>query len=311
MTLESETNLSSNLPLCGRDASLQELFALCWAIRAFECSLLGMFEKGLLTGTTHTCYGQEATAVGVVSAIDKQKDIVFSNHRGHGHFLAYCGEAERLYCEIMGKPYGVCAGRGGSQHLHFRNFYSNGVQGGIVPVTAGMALAEKNKGSGAVAVVFLGDGTLGEGVVYESFNLASLWSLPVLFVIDDNGYAQSTPSRLQVAGSIAERPKAFGIPTEELAVNDAREVLAAAVENIDGIRRTSRPRCLVLRSVRLGPHSKGDDTRSAEELEALQERDPLRRMESLLPTETAEKIKKESGAAVERARQQAVSRPGY
>ena len=151
-------------------------YAQLLGIRLFEQSLLDLFSTGALSGTTHTCLGQETVAVGVVSAIDRARDIVFSNHRGHGHFLAYCGEAERLYLEILGKPGGVCGGRGGSQHLYFDNFYSNGVQGGIVPVATGMALAEKTKGTGAVAVVFLGDGTLGEGVVYESFNIASLSS---------------------------------------------------------------------------------------------------------------------------------------
>src|SRR5205085_2209516 len=125
--------------LCDRSSRPEELYALLVAIRTFEQSLLDMFGKGQLVGTTHTCLGQEATAVGVLSALDREKDIVFSNHRGHGHFLAYCGEIESLYLELMGKPAGVCAGRGGSQHLHYRNFYSNGVQGGIAPVATGMA----------------------------------------------------------------------------------------------------------------------------------------------------------------------------
>ena len=168
---------------CTRSSTPEAHYALVAGIRRFEQSLLDLFGSGVLAGTTHTCVGQETIAVGVVSAIDRARDIVFSNHRGHGHFLAYCGEVERLYLEVMGKAGGVCGGRGGSQHLHYRNFYSNGIQGGIVPVATGMALAEKLQRTGAVALVFLGDGTLGEGVVYESLNIAALWQLPVVFVI--------------------------------------------------------------------------------------------------------------------------------
>src|SRR5713226_6676472 len=138
--------------VCSRSSNAIDQYALLLSIRLFEQSLLDLFATGALSGTTHTCIGQETTAVGVVSAIDRDRDVIFSNHRGHGHFLAYCGEIERLYLELMGKPGGVCGGRGGSQHLYSRHFYSNGVQGGIVPVATGMALAEKLKATGAVVV---------------------------------------------------------------------------------------------------------------------------------------------------------------
>ena len=263
------------LERCDRTSSLEEQYALLFGLRTFEQSLLELFATGALAGTTHTCLGQETVAVGVMSAIDRERDIVFSNHRGHGHFLAYCGEVERLYLEIMGKPGGVCGGRGGSQHLYFDNFYSNGIQGGIVPVATGMALAEKQKGSGAVVVVFLGDGTLGEGVVYEAFNIASLWSMPIVFVIEHNGYAQSTPSALQIAGEVAARPRAFGIATEECRSTVAADLRGHAARAIDAARAGSGPQCLVSYSDRLGPHSKGDDTRDADELKAAWSRDPL------------------------------------
>lgn len=263
------------LDRCTRTASAAERYALLAGIRLFEQSLLDLFSQGLLTGTTHTCLGQETVAVGVLSAIDRARDIVFSNHRGHGHFLAYCGEVERLYLEIMGKSGGVCAGRGGSQHLHFENFYSNGIQGGIVPVATGMALAEKQKGSGAVAVVFLGDGTLGEGVVYEAFNIAALWRLPILFVIEHNGIAQSTPASLQIAGEVSARPKAFGIPVAECASTAAADITRVAANAIDAVRGGQGPHAIVCYTCRLGPHSKGDDTRSADELRSAWDRDPL------------------------------------
>ncbi len=281
-------------------------YAQLLGIRLFEQSLLDLFSTGALSGTTHTCLGQETVAVGVVSSIDRARDIVFSNHRGHGHFLAYCGEVERLYLEILGKPGGVCGGRGGSQHLYFDNFYSNGVQGGIVPVATGMALAEKQKGSGAVAVVFLGDGTLGEGVVYESFNIASLWSLPIVFVIEHNGYAQSTPSALQIAGDVAARPRAFGIATEECRSTDAEQISAHATKAIAAARSGRGPQCLVCYTYRLGPHSKGDDTRAESELREAWSRDPVKAARAGLDEATAAAIEQRVGAEIIAARTRAL-----
>ena len=276
MSISSTIGGPVRLDVCTRTSTIAEQYGLLMSIRLFEQSLLDLFATGILVGTTHTCVGQETVAVGVMSAIDRERDIVFSNHRGHGHFLAYCGEIERLYLEVMGRPGGVCGGRGGSQHLHFGNFYSNGIQGGTVPVATGMALAEKVKRTGAVAVVFLGDGTLGEGVVYEAFNIAALWQLPIVFVIEHNGYAQSTPSALQIAGRVAARPEAFAIPTIECSAADVRDVLRCATQAVDAVRAGGGPRCLVCHTYRLAPHSKGDDDRSPDELAAAWERDPLK-----------------------------------
>jgi len=299
------------LPVCDRNADAEQLYGMLYAIRAFELSLLDLFDRGELVGTTHTCIGQEATAVGVMSALDLGGDIVFSNHRGHGHFLAYCGEVERLYLEIMGKPGGVCAGRGGSQHLHYRNLYSNGVQGGIVPVATGTALASKAASSEAISVVFLGDGTLGEGAVYEAFNIAALWSLPVLFVIDDNGYAQSTPRQLQMAGSMSGRLEAFGIPVSECQTTDVREVLRFASEAADAVRGEQRPHGLILHTYRLGPHSKGDDTREPAEIKKAWEYEPLGLIRDELPDGVVEIVERETGEIVEQARERAVTARGH
>ncbi|HMJ24673.1 MAG TPA: thiamine pyrophosphate-dependent enzyme, partial [Pyrinomonadaceae bacterium] len=167
-------------------ASLKMFFQQMLTVRIVEERLLRLFSEGLLHGTVHTCLGQEGCAVGVVSALNAERDVVFSNHRGHGHFLAYCDDVDGLIAELMGRRTGVCAGVGGSQHLHQKNFYSNGILGGIVPVATGMALAEKAKESDSIVIVFLGDGAFGEGVVYEAFNIAALWDLPILFVVELN-----------------------------------------------------------------------------------------------------------------------------
>jgi TPP-dependent pyruvate/acetoin dehydrogenase alpha subunit len=175
----------------------------------------------------------------------------------------------------MGRVGGVCGGKGGSQHLFAGNFYSNGVLGGTVPVATGMALAERDRGTGAVVTVFVGDGTLGQGVVYESLNIASLWGLPLLVVVEHNGYAQSTPSRLQLAGDVEARAAAFGLATSRHDTTDVLEVRAAAREAVEYVRGTGRPLFLVLDTYRFSPHSKGDDFRDPDELAERRLRDPL------------------------------------
>ena len=246
-----------------------------YLIRRFEETVLNEFKRGVFSGTTHTSLGQEANAVGVLSQI-QTGDVVVSNHRSHGHFLAYGGDPFGLFAELMGKSSGICGGRGGSQHLHWRNFYSNGILGGTLPLATGMALAEKHKHSQVVVVVFLGDGALGQGVVYEAFNMASLWQVPLLFVIENNHIAQTTPTTTVLAGAIDLRLKAFGIPYHELDTSDVEKIAGVASSLLDEVRQGGAPRALELKTERFGPHSKGDDTRSAEYLARIrQERDPL------------------------------------
>ena len=284
-----------------------ELYRTLYRIRRFEETVLENFPRGIFFGTTHTYLGQEANAAGTLAHL-QDGDIVFSNHRCHGHFLAYGGDMRALFAELMGRATGVCAGRGGSQHLQWRNFYSNGVQGGIVPVATGIALAEKRLQRGTVTIAFIGDGTLGEGIVYESLNLASLWSAPILYVVENNRIAQTTPVELALAGSITKRFEAFGIPVSELDSSDVRELHALAGEALAAVRSEGRPRALVLHTCRFGPHSKGDDTRSAKDVERLHiERDPLRihgaRLENAECLSTEGDVNAEVAAAFELALQ--------
>jgi 2-oxoisovalerate dehydrogenase E1 component len=256
----------------------QQALARMLLIRAVEERLLGLFSEGKLFGTTHTCIGQEVCAVAVIGALDLEKDIVFSSHRCHGHFLMYTDDPQALIAEIMGRQTGASGGRGGSQHLCVRNFHSNGVQGGIVPVATGVALAEKLKGSGAVTVCFLGDGTLGEGVIYEAFNMASLWRVPILYVLEHNRYAQSTPTALTTAGDVTARAAAFGIGTDRRPANDPVALTAHLRAVVDRVRRDGTPFFQVLDTYRLAAHSKGDDDRSRDELEHHRRNDPLERL---------------------------------
>ncbi|HUI96059.1 MAG TPA: thiamine pyrophosphate-dependent dehydrogenase E1 component subunit alpha [Xanthobacteraceae bacterium] len=263
------------LAVTDRASPLADHYRLAAGIRGFEQLLLDAFAQGRVAGTTHTCMGQEIAAVAITAALDRARDCVFSNHRGHGHFLAYCGEAFALLAEIFGRPDGVCGGRGGSQHLHRRNFYSNGVLGGTVGNAVGIALAEKQRATGAVTCAWLGDGAFGEGLVYEAMNIAALWKLPILFAIEANGIAQTTPTDMQLAGTLSARCAAFDIPVEEVSGADLAETLGAAVRAVDATRAEQRPHAVISRALRLGPHSKGDDTRDPAMLRAAWGHDPL------------------------------------
>jgi TPP-dependent pyruvate/acetoin dehydrogenase alpha subunit len=236
------------------------LYLSMYRIRRFEETVMDNFPRGIFFGTTHTYVGQEANAVGVMANI-QENDVVFSNHRCHGHYLAYGGDPYTLFAELLGRSTGVCGGRGGSQHLHWRNFYSNGIQGGIIPIATGMALAEKYKKSQSVTIAFLGDGTLGEGVIYEAFNMASLWKVPILFVLENNHIAQTTPIELAVAGSISGRFNGFGIPSTQLNTSDVLEIFPVTSDLLSRVRQEQSPYALILDTQRFGPHSKGDDTR--------------------------------------------------
>jgi 2-oxoisovalerate dehydrogenase E1 component len=256
-------------------------YAFGHLIRLTEQLLLELFSKGLLSGTTHTCLGQEICQMGVVRALDDPDDVVLSNHRNHGHFLTYSGAFEALVCEIMGRETGICGGIGGSQHIAFRHFHSNGVQAGMTAIGAGLALARRMRGSRAIVSCFVGDGTLGEGLLYESLNLASVWHVPMLFVVENNGIAQTTPTANTIGGSIVERGRAFGVHTWEL--DDSQpDFLDAAARVVRNVRESREPGFLVIHTARLGPHSKGDDLREAVELDAIRRRDPLEQLGRLL-----------------------------
>jgi len=255
---------------------------LLLTIRCFERALLDLFSAGRLNGTTHTCLGQEYVPVALRTLLDG-RDFVFSNHRGHGHYLARFDDPEGLLAEIMGRDGAVCNGVGGSQHLYRPGYLSTGVQGESLPVAAGVAFHLERRGEGGVAVAFIGDGTWGEGSVYEALNMSALWRLPLLVVVENNGIAQTTPTRLQMAGDVEGRANAFGVGFVRVESRDLGVVRAALKEPIAGVRAGAGPLVVELLTERLGPHSKGDDTRDPEELEAVRHRDWYRRYRSAHP----------------------------
>ncbi|HWR65292.1 MAG TPA: thiamine pyrophosphate-dependent dehydrogenase E1 component subunit alpha [Bellilinea sp.] len=286
-----------------------DLYRSLVLIRRFEETILAEYRRGAFSGTTHTYLGQEANAVGVISNLEPD-DIVVSNHRCHGHFLAYGGDPRALFGELMGRVSGVCGGRGGSQHLHWRNFYSNGILGSTLPLATGIALAEKMQGRQTITVVFAGDGALGEGSVYEALNFASLWQAPLLIVIENNHIAQTTPTDQAMADSVAGRLAAFGIPVREMDTSDVSEISSAVQPLIASVRQEQRPQALILNTARFGPHSKSDDTRPVELVDELrQTRDPLTLHGRHLKPDLKNEVEAEIGALVQAAFDQALADP--
>jgi len=247
-------------------------------IRAVEERLLRLFAEGKIAGTTHTCIGQELSAVALAGSLDPELDTLVSNHRCHGHYIAWTDDVEGLIAEVMGKRSGVCGGIGGSQHLCGRRFFSNGVQGGIVPVSAGIALANKLANNGAIAAVCIGDGTLGEGVVYETFNIASKWRLPLLVMLENNLYAQSTSQNETLAGDICARAAAFGWTTFQADTWNYDGLIRTMRGAVARVRASCAPVLVRVDTYRLAAHSKGDDNRDAQEIAAYAARDPLNQL---------------------------------
>jgi 2-oxoisovalerate dehydrogenase E1 component len=260
-------------------------------IRLFEERLLNLFSCGKLFGTVHTCIGQEWSGIAVAERLISG-DVIFSNHRCHGHYLARTENYRGLLAEIMGRESGICGGRGGSQHICDSEVFSNGLQGGIVPISAGIAMAQKVAGTGNIAVAFIGDGTLGEGAVYETLNLCSLWSLPLLLVLENNSYAQSTPQKQTLAGSILARAEAFGIATDSADTWNVPDLLSRMERAVSLVRKCCKPMFVEIETYRLRAHSKGDDDRDPAEVQEFWARDSLVLFEKKFPIET-EKMKAE------------------
>lgn len=246
--------------------------ALLLMIRQVERALLTLFAEGELSGTVHTCLGQEHVPVALRPLLSSA-DYEFSNHRGHGHYLARFADPEGLLAEIMGRDGAVCGGFGGTQHILRGRYMSTGVQGESLPVAAGVALRLRDAEPGVLCIVHVGDGTWGEGAVYEALNVAALWRLPLLVAVENNGIAQSTPAEHHLAGTIAGRAAAFGIRHVRVDSTDVTAVRRVVGPEVAAVRASSRPLVLEFVTPRLGPHSKGDDTRDAQTMADLVERD--------------------------------------
>ncbi|MFD0273877.1 thiamine pyrophosphate-dependent dehydrogenase E1 component subunit alpha [Kitasatospora sp. NPDC127111] len=253
-------------------------------IRGFEELALGLVKSGVITGGIHPYIGQEAVAVGVCAALGPD-DRLTSTHRGHGHVLARGAGPRRLLAELAGRVDGLNRGRGGSMHaadLSLGILGANGIVGAGAPIAVGAAWAARQAGDGRVVVSFFGDGALNQGVLLESLNLAAMWRAPVVFVCENNGYATTLPAGTAVAGGALGRAAAFGIPAAAVDGMDTEAVRTAAEEAVARARAGDGPAFLECRTYRFEGHHTMERRmklgyRTAEEVAAWRERDPLPR----------------------------------
>ena len=242
-------------------------------IRETEKTLLDLFSKGKLNGTVHTCIGQEYVGA-LLSKILDHEDVVFSNHRGHGHYIGKTDDVEGLLMEVMGSETGVVGGIGGSQHLYNKKgFFSNGILTGMSAVAAGYAFTAKKEKK--IIIYFLGDGALGEGILYETLNLISKFNLPILIILEDNGYSQSTSSKETFFGNIKKRVEGFGIKFSETNIWKLKKMINDVDKAFKFVKKKRKPIFVKVKCYRLKAHSKGDDTRSKKEIEKYYMKDPI------------------------------------
>jgi TPP-dependent pyruvate/acetoin dehydrogenase alpha subunit len=248
-------------------------------IRRVEEATNRLFLDGKVHGSTHLAVGHEAVSVGVVGALGP-KDLVSATYRGHGHAIALGVDPRGLLAEMTGRATGTCGGRSGSMNvidLDHQLVGCFGIVGGSIGAATGVALGLKLDGEGAVSVAFFGDGATNQGYFLESLNLAAVLDLPVLYVCENNQYAEYTAMRDGTANGILPRAAAFGFPVQQVDGNDVWAVRNAAESLVEGIRRSSRPALLLCETYRFSGHGRGDpiEYRPAGELEAWRLRDPL------------------------------------
>jgi acetoin:2,6-dichlorophenolindophenol oxidoreductase subunit alpha len=265
---------------------LIELYRGMRLVREVEERLGALFADGEIPGFIHLSIGQEAVPVGIAAALD-DADTLASNHRGHGHAIAKGLDLGRFFLELLGRQEGYCRGRGGSMHvadMKVGMLGANGIVGAGLPIAVGSALAHKIRRTGHIAVVFFGDGALAEGVLHESMNLAQLWSLPVLFVCENNGWSEFTEGAHQVATDPQRMAAAYGMKAMKVDGNDVTAVADAAREAVAGIRAGDGPCLFECVTRRVRGHFEGDPQkyRSADDLAAATRDDPLVRCEALL-----------------------------
>ena len=252
-------------------------------IREFERRMPLLSDEGLIRGSTHPSLGMEAIAVGVSLALTDD-DAIASTHRGHAHTLAKGADFGRTMAEILGRADGYCSGKGGSMHIGAKEIGvrgTNGIVGAGIGIATGAALASKVKGDNTVAVSYFGDGASNQGVLAEAFNLAAIWKLPVIFVLENNHYAQSSAVEEMVAQpDLTRRGEAYGVPSFSGDGMNLQEVFELATAAVERARAGEGPTLLVLETYRYLGHMAGDTEiyRTKEEVEAAKANDPIEKL---------------------------------
>lgn len=294
------------------EENLLKIYRTMLTIRSFEEKMGELFAAGEIPGFIHLCTGQESTAAGVGANL-RQDDYVVSNHRGHGHCLAKGADVKLMAAEIFGRKTGYCSGKGGSMHVSAAEYGilgANGIVGGGLPIAVGAAYTALYRGSGQVAVCFFGEGATGEGTFHEAMNMASLWKLPIVFLCENNGWAEFTPqSKHMNIVDVSQRALAYGMEASTVDGTDVIAVCHAAEEAVGRARSGLGPTLLECKTYRFRGHYEGDPQRyrPKEDLEEAMRNDPIIKFETrifsmgVLNDETAEKIKDEVKTEIEHA----------
>ncbi len=252
-------------------------------IRKFDEKVNELYMKALMPGLAHLYIGEEAVAVGVCEAL-RRDDYITSTHRGHGHCLAKGASIDRMFAELLGKEAGYCRGKGGSMHIadpESGNLGANAIVGGSTGIATGAAFSARMRGSDQVTVCFFGEGALGQGLLYEVMNMASLWKLPVIYVCENNLYNEYTHFSETLAGEVIARAQAIGIQAVSVDGQDVQTVYATMHELVARARRGEGPAFLECKTYRYFGHHVGDINREyyrskEEEKEWKEKRDPLK-----------------------------------
>ncbi len=264
------------------DAELLHFYEQMLLIRRFEERAGQLYGLGLIGGFCHLYIGQEAVAVGLQSALDNDKDSVITGYRDHGHMLAYGIDPKVIMAELTGRHSGISHGKGGSMHMFsvdHRFYGGHGIVGAQVPLGTGLAFAHKYRKDGGVCVAYFGDGAANQGQVFESFNMASLWKLPIVFVVENNGYAMGTAVKRGSAEThFHRRGTAFRIPGMDVDGMDVLQVRKAAEIALDYVRKGNGPVLMELNTYRYRGHSMSDPAkyRTREEVQEMRDKhDPI------------------------------------
>ncbi|UVI40816.1 pyruvate dehydrogenase (acetyl-transferring) E1 component subunit alpha [Qipengyuania spongiae] len=271
------------------DEELLRFYEQMLLIRRFEEKAGQLYGLGLIGGFCHLYIGQEAVAIGLQSALDNDRDSVITGYRDHGHMLAYGLDPKVIMAELTGREAGISKGKGGSMHMFSteHKFYGgHGIVGAQVPLGGGLALAHKYRGDGGICLAYFGDGAANQGQVYETFNMAALWNLPIVFVVEDNQYAMGTATRRSSAETrFYRRGTAFRIPGMEVNGMDVLEVRAAAEVAFKHVREGNGPVLMECNTYRYRGHSMSDPAkyRTREEVQDQKDHhDPIERLKKNL-----------------------------
>jgi pyruvate dehydrogenase E1 component alpha subunit len=295
-------------------ADAPALLEAMWRIRRFEDAVMQLFTRNLVRGSTHLCQGQEAVSVGICAPL-RATDTLTCTYRGHGAVLAKGAPLDGCFGEILGRAGGVCGGKGGSMHLadvSVGALGSNAIVGGHLPITVGAGLAARYRGTDDVAVTVFGDGACNIGAFHEAVNLAAVWRLPVVFVIENNQYGEYSPLRSTTPiDRLADRAAGYGIPGVHVDGNDVVAVRAAMTAAVRRARVGDGPTVLEAETYRQVGHSRADPAtyRPPGELDRWLARDPIRLLADALgregrageAEEAARRAAEDVDAALERA----------